>query len=286
MNAQKIRTVLTVYSVVGSVATPFVAIHDYKNAKEPFTTFESGSRVEWCKNFAKNYWKTTLVVGTTCTCNVINHKACTKQLATMAGVIAGAQQLSKKYDSKIKEILGEDKVREIKKEIGLAQAKESFAIEKEHANNDKGELFFYEPVTDQFFYSTKERILIAQNKINYKLIREPNDYECKEQECTMNGVEFKEWLDLIGADSKIPTLNKKIPFGWFWGDGMADGFWDYNWGFFGGAWVNVSFEEITEGEDTYYYIDYGQARPDVLEIGSAYAKELKDARIRWENEYA
>ena len=285
MNIQYVRCIFTTGSIIGTMAIPFVSIHDFQNAKDPFTKFEKGSRLLWFKTFAKNYWKTGVVVTTTIGCTCASHKISSQQIAAMAASIAGAKQLYDKYDSKITEIIGEEKVHEIKKEIGKEKAKESYSLEtkKEHAD---GELFFYEPVSDQFFYSTIERILKAQNKINYRLIHAPNDYECKTQDCTMNGVEFGEWLDLIGADSKIPTFEKKMPFGWFWGDGMANAFWDYNWGFFGGPWINVSFDEITEGEDTYYYIDYGQARPDVLEIGSAYVKELKDAKMRWENEYA
>lgn len=270
MNAQKVRTLLTVAAIVGVGGTAVCAIYDAKHEDE--------NKPKW-----KSYWRTGVTAAVTMGCIGSSHKIGTKQVATIAATAAGAKQLYDRYENKLKELVGEDKIKEVKRELTKDRAKEKLA-KSQLLPAEGDEEFFYEPITDQWFYSTREKIVIAQNKMCNRLIHDPSDFESKENQCVMAGIFIKDWLEAIGCE---PPRKGMEQIGWFWGDG--DGYWDYNWGFFGGPWISVTFEEIYEGNDKYTMLDYGPMPPTFPDSEGAivpYRKELTEAKMRWENEYA
>ena len=277
MNAQKIRTVVTLVACAGVGATAGVAIYDAKH-------------YDPCRPKWKNYGRTVGVATATIVCIGASHKIGTKQIATIAGAAAGAKKLYDKYEDKVKEVIGEVKNEEIKKEVAKDRAKERLA-NTDYVLGEGYQEYFYEPATDQWFYCTREGIRSAQNELCNEFIHDPEDFESKDNECVMAGVLLSRWIELLikhGAKGlrKCPEYDKpKI--GWFWGDG--DAYWDYNWGFFGGPWVTVNFEEIFEGDDGYTMLDYGPMAPTFMDSDGGlvmYKKEMADAKMRWENEYA
>lgn len=289
MKGNKLRLLLTAGSCVGSAATGVVGAWCGYKLKD-----KSQNEIGW-KDFIPLY----VVGGLTIGCTVASHKISGKQIAAMAGVAASTQQLYRRYEHKLKEFFPEDKLREVKKEVMKDRAK----ITKQNLPKDAklrdlikskhdNEEFFYEPISDQFFYATREKIRKAQNELNRTFIHEPTDtidIKLKDREGPYNycvdGVHINKWLELLGIENigYYDDLN----FGWYYGDG--DWYWDYNWSFFGGPWISVEFEEITEGDDKYTMLDYGAMAPyfgspsdEVLK----YQEEIKDSKIRWENEYA
>ena len=151
--------------------------------------------------------------------------------------------------------------------------------------------YFYEWYTDQWFYCTREGVLSALSDLNKELVLNPEEFEDEANERVVDGVLVSKWIKLLikhGAKGlhECPEYDKpKI--GWFWGDG--DGWWNYQWGFFDGPWVTINFEEIFEGDDKYTLLDYGQMPPTYMNANGAiepYKKELADAKMRWENQYA
>lgn len=282
MNTQQVRTLFTGLSMFGVAATAGMAAHDAKRAEELPEDSTIKTKMIY---IGKNYWRTIVVCGSTVIAIGVSHKIGTKQVVMITSIAAGTQQLYSRYDDKIKEFLGEEKRDEIKKAVIKDNAEGTMVkYSKMDIEHGEDEEFFYEPITDQYFYSTKERILKAQVEINRRFHNDPEDFESQENQCTMAGVNINDWLELIGAET---VDYGKAKFGWFWGDG--DGFWDYNWSFFGGPFISVSFDEITEGDDKYYILDYGPMPANFMDMDSAtvpYQKEITDAMRRWENEYA
>jgi len=291
MRSNKVRLLLTAGSCVGSAATGVVGVWcGYKLKDKP------QNEITW-KDFIPLY----IACGATIGCSIASHKVSGKQIAAMAGLAASTQQLYRRYEHKLKEYFPEEKLKEVKREVMKDRAK----ITKKNLSKDAklrdliktkrttDEEFFYEPISDQFFYSTREKIVKSQNIINNTFINNPTEYiditleddYGEEYDYCVSGVHINEWLKLLGIENM--GYYDDDNFGWYYGDG--DWYWDYNWGFFGGPWISVDFVEITEGDDKYTMLDYGAMAPyfgSPRDEDIRYKKEIKEAKQRWENEYA
>ena len=223
----------------------------------------------------------------------------TKQIAAIGGTLASMRTLYHQTEKKVREKIGDEKYEEIKREVLGDRAK--MKMEKMRKDEDsvlydkhtKGKELFYEPATDQFFYSTREKIYKEACKINKEFIHDPEELYADDghgvdvDNCL--GVPINRWLKAIGAE-ECPYGQEE--FGWFWGDG--DGIWDFDWSFFGGPWISVDIREVTAEEsdihEPYNILDYGPMQPTWAFPDKAqyegFKAELDDAKMRWENEYA
>lgn len=290
MKSNKVRLLLTIGSCVGVVGTGVASAVGGSKARDKM--YDDPSLWEADKKTkTKALWKCyigALIFGSaTIGCNIANHKVNGKVIAGAVGMAASAQQLYKRYEDKLKEVLPEEKLKEVKREVMKDRAKMAKKPKRKHEPDDE---FFYEPVSDQYFYGKREDILKAQNELNKILIYEPTE-EVEEADHYAVGVHINNWLELLRkhVDENITNMGyyDDLNFGWYYGDG--DWYWDYNWSFFGGPWVSVDFVEITEGNDKYTMLDYGAMAPYFGSSGNedlCYSEEIKDAKMRWENEYA
>lgn len=285
ISKSKIRFGLTALACVGVGLTTYAGIRESNKAEEENSIWQ-------------NYKYTILSLVATEACIIFSHKTGSKEIAGISGVLASTKLLYSQTEKKIRETIGNEKFEEIKKEVIKDRAVESSKKSKMPKKKRKDNELFYEPVSDQFFYSSKERIRESQNKMNYKLIHDPDDVndhlpfipDNRDKPAMAIGVEFDEWLKMIG----VPKPTNECCFGWYWGDG--DWYWDYNWSFFGGPWISVDFIDVDENDDRYYLgdesytiLDYGPMPPyygaELIEV-QAYMNDLQEAKDRWENKYA
>ena len=272
INKARLRTLLTIGACVGVAATGYVGIYEGKKAEE-----DSWRDYKW-----------TILTGIVTTGAIVtSHKVATKHIAAVGASLAAYQTLARQTEAKIREKLGDEKWEEIKKEVSLDRAKKKLkSVEKKSQN---GVDMFYEPATDQYFYGTMEGVMKAYNELLRKFIRDPRDvYDEKNNEEAL-GASINDWIKLLqkyNPKSGLMTVDYcEEEFGWYYGD--ADGIWNDLWSYFGTPWIDVNLEYITEGPDEgYWFMSYGTVEPAWAFPDKAYRQNVKDAKMRWENEYA
>lgn len=176
-NSPTLLVIAGVGLLIGSVFKACKDTERYldKKAKAEFqmaTKGEEPSKKETLKIVVTCYWGTAVLTGLSVLCFVTSNRINIKRnaaLATMYG-ISEAQRLE--YMAKTKEILGEKKEAEIREKIA-----------EDNINRDKlppetiqqippGECLCYDSMFGRYFFSTTEKILAAQNRLNDKLFQE------------------------------------------------------------------------------------------------------------------
>lgn len=209
MNKTTVRTILTVVSVGGVLATAFFAAKGGKKADEKLeqagvkyvdivdTHVERRDKdpkfLDKVKICWKSYIPTAISVGVTTGCIVASHKISTQQIAIATAFGVSAQQLCSRYEDKIKKVLGKEEAQEIKKEIVNDMTKDSGRkIEKLNKlrNPEEGNVLFYDMYSDQFFYSSMENVLEAEIQVNKQFAR-------------IGQVTINDWLVFIGQEKSM-----------------------------------------------------------------------------------
>ena len=291
ISKQRLRMILTIGACAG------IGVTAYISAKE-------GRESDPDQNVWENYKFTILSVAVTEACVVGSHKMGTKQIAAIGGTLASMRTLYHQTEKKVREKIGDEKYEEIKREVLGDRAKmkmekmrkdEDSVLYDKHADEKD---MFYESATDQYFYGTKEGVIKAHEELMRKFIRDPRDvYNTDDNEEAL-GVSIEDWIKLLkkhNPKSKLVVPDYEEELGWFYGD--ADGIWNDFWSYYGTPWIDMTLEWITEGmEEGYWFIDYGtidhtgkrftRIKPAWAFPDKAYKQEVKDAKMRWENEYA
>ncbi len=282
INKSKVRMGLSIASCIGVGVTACAGIYE-------------GRKADPNQNAWQNYKYTILSFAVTEACMIGSHKIGSKQLAAMGGLLASSKALYDKTESKIREVVGNDKFEQIKKEVIKERASEKLQNTDALDIPGKGDELFYEPATDQFFYATREQILKAYSEINHDFIHDPREVYGDNGDGVMTesalGVSVNDWIKMI--KKYVPKCKLVEPdyceedFGWFWGD--SGKFWDCFW--VGRPWISMEFinAKMDSGEP-YTILDYGGVDPDWAFADTAFAtqnkKNLEEAKMRWENEYA
>lgn len=269
INKSKVRMGLSIASCIGVGVTACAGIYEGKKADQN-------------QNVWENYKYTILSLAITEACMIGSHKIGSKQLAAMGGLLASSKALYDKTESKIREVVGNDKFEQIKKEVIKERASEKLQNTDALDIPGKGDELFYEPASDQYFYSTKEKVWKAYSKLQRKFIHDPEEVYDHQNNETALGVSLPTWTKMLGCPIDFPEYEE---FGWYWGDG--DGFWDYNWGFFGGPWIHMDMYKVTEGDDEYWMLDYGPVPPTWAMADKTfleqYKQEIAEAKERWDD---
>lgn len=148
------------------------------------------------------------------------NKAHLKTEALMAGSLAAAYE----YRDKVKEVIGKEKEKDIYNQSQVDHAKKSMKDNLPPWSPDDGKMWCYEPISQQYFQTTIDKLLWAEMILNKELT-------------TSYGIRFNKFLKLIGC--KPYKHGNEI--GWYACD--SDGYWDYNWSYTkysGSPWVNIS----------------------------------------------
>lgn len=183
-------TVLTILAAIGVVATAIAAtkakpVADDKiaRAKEDKAMKEAESNgtmpdfdgtkltnLETIKAAAPAYVMTFVIGGLTILCILGSHIISIRQIGDLAAGYNVAQAINSKYEKyseKVKEVVGEEKEAEIRKEANREFNKERAEsvytiserdISKVAIFTGDGMQLFYDPFSDRFFYSSREAI--------------------------------------------------------------------------------------------------------------------------------
>lgn len=212
----KSGTLCAIGAVIGVFATAYFSGKAAVEAKETIPDDPDMDIKEKGKHYIRCYWKTALSMLITSGLIIGSDRIHVKEIA-VAG--AGAAMMWKdRYDTldkKIKDTLGEDKVKEIKKEIS-EEACETY-IPRESTGSTAGtKVLVYEPYTDQYIETTNEAIWVAMYKANEQLQ--------KTFDVRLNYI-----IRLLGG--KPTSDGEKI--GWNWENEVQD----YAWSYYGGPWI-------------------------------------------------
>jgi len=188
-----ILTVLAVGGVFSSVvmairATPrAVTLMDdariYQN-KEELTPLEI-LQCTW-----KEYLPTAIMVGSTVACIIGSNSINMRRNAALASIYAITETTLKEYQTKVKEIVGENKAAKIADEMSQDRLNNKPFDNKEVTIIGKGETLFYDSLSARYFKSDIESVRKAVNDFN----RELNLDMYK----TLN-----DFYDLLGLDGNI-----------------------------------------------------------------------------------
>lgn len=177
-NAPKI---LKAAGLVGLVASPVLAVigtipavRAYDKRKE-----ELGVEKLPVKEVIKTTWKyyvPTVAVTSISTAAAIKGDAIQdKRTALLAAAYGAAERTFAEYKDKVVEKLGEDKAKEVDKEVMVQQLEENkpLAVRAPYIQSTGyGDLLFYEPMTGTYFYSTVERVLSGVRDLSIQLMNE------------------------------------------------------------------------------------------------------------------
>lgn len=198
------------------------------------------------KEYGKAYWKTAVSAGVTTALIVGSDRIHVSKEIAAAGVAAMWKDKFVTLDKKVTEKIGAEKTAEIHKEIVADKMKEKEIPENLTKPNLPGEpIYVYEPYTEQYFYTTRERIAWAMLKANEKLQ--------KTYDCRLNYI-----IKLLGGDPD--PIGDKI--GW----NMENDVQDYAWSYYGGPWIELTTDVIKKGEREalalFYMVDPETQEPE------------------------
>lgn len=250
MKVQTTRRVLTVLSYVGLAGTAYLAIQAGRKASKMESEKNLGGAD--LKTKVKHTYKAYIPAGaamvSTGVCMGLSHKVSSKEIAALSGLLAVTKKFHSKYEERVKTTLS-DKVNDrIKKEVVDDNAKEKLKEKKEKKFKGRGPLLVYEPCSDQYFYSSRNRIERARYQAN--------------QIFSKDGLlVLNQWLDLLGC----PRVSYGEKIGWWQGIDLWDELW-YGW--FGSPFIKVDFHNGCNigpngEEQRFIEIVYPTVAPDI-----------------------
>lgn len=293
----KITSILTVASCAGAIAIAVCASKDSKKAQkrlaETEITTEQGT-IRWnTKEKAKIVWKdyipTGIAIGGTIGCIIASHRLNAKQIAALGATVAGLRTAYYKYGDKVKQFVGKEKANEIREMLNKDRAEEKLKkvdiskIKPRKKPKKNQELaYYYEPITDQYIYTTGEQIVNGIEKMDAQL-QEKGYFEVNDLMDAIGGYVIDYCQDEHGEDLVFVI-----------DDGNTHSPESENWyGFFGVS--RIALDKITELEHPdistdkpVYMINYdidseGDFVPDELdphfdEILDPHPKLMKETR--------
>lgn len=197
-------TILAIAAGVGVIATAILAARERKEAderiqvaKEDKAMAEAEEKGDLTPDFdhvhltvwetikaAAPAYKGAILVGTLTIGAIVGSQILSlRQIGDLAAAYNVSQMVNDryekytdKYSDKVKEVLGEEKESEIRKEAkeaviveqASAMAMNPYDMAQRAIHTGKGTQLFYDPWSDRYFYSSKEAIREAANTINYR----------------------------------------------------------------------------------------------------------------------
>lgn len=213
-------TALIFVGIAGVVGTCIACSKDTIKAQEELKKLEEqGVKIETKKDKVKSLWKCyipTIATGGFTILSIslagyLNHKT---EMALAAALALNKDNL-KKFENKAREIVGEEKIREIKKEVAKDEAKDIHPPKRKIAD---GCIRIYDPYTEQFIDTTIEKASLATLALN------------KDLACT-GEASYNKLIRLLGGKE-----SKNIDMlGW----SLSNDVQDYNWSYEAGYWIEM-----------------------------------------------
>lgn len=225
---------LTTLGIAGTIITIANCQKDTVKAMKKLE--EADIKIETKKEKFQYVWKCyipTMVSGGVTILSIaaagyLNHRT---EMALAAALALNKDNL-KKFESKAREIIGDDKVKEIKTEIAKDSAKD-ISLPKEKVPD--GMVRIYDPYTEQVIDTTIEKISLTKLAINH-------DLSCKGE------VSYNKFIKLLGG-----KISKNIELlGWSLGNDIQD----WNWSFEPGYWIEVYLSEMHKDGQEFQVISF------------------------------
>lgn len=176
-NSPTLLTVVGVGFLIGSVFKACKDTERYLDARasnelQSAAQGQEPTKTEELKIVAKCYWQTAVLTGLSVLCFVTSTKISLKRnaaLVTMYG-ISEAQRLE--YMAKTKELAGEKKEAEIRNKLAEDRVNRDPVDTEVLKMIPAGECLCYDSEFGRYFFSTSEKILAAENRLNERLFTE------------------------------------------------------------------------------------------------------------------
>lgn len=220
-------TALIFVGVAGVVGTCIACGKDTVKAQEELKKLEAeGVKFETKRDKVKSLWKCyipTIATGGFTILSIsmagyLNHKT---EMALAAALALNKDNL-KKFESKAREIVGEEKVREIKKEVSKEAAVKS-EVRPPKKDICEGMIRIWDPYVEDYIDTTPEKLSLLKLTINEEL--------AKRSEVCYNKV-----LKVLGHK----TSKNLESFGWSLDNEIQTDCWSYEPGY----WIDIWTDEI------------------------------------------
>lgn len=190
--------ILTAVGVTGTVTTAIFAGRGAFKAAEIIRENEANNRVENPKERLIENVKLTWTLyipavgvgSATIACILFANQIGTRRAAAMAAAYSMSEKAFSEYREKIVEKIGESKEQEARDEIAQERVERNPLGSQVVVVNDR-EVLCFDQYTGRYFKSSMEELKQAQNKINYRMIRE-------------NYASLNDFYDCVGLDW-VPT---------------------------------------------------------------------------------
>lgn len=223
-------------SICAAVACVGVGTTAYLSSKagvQAYVTIDSDlDTKEKIKQYAKCYWKVGLSAALTVGAIIGSDRIHVGKEVALAGVAAVYKDKFIRTDRKLTEEVGEERAAEIRKEIASEKMAEQSIPEEDDEERNGNLIRIYEPYSDQYIYTTQEKIDKTMLLTNKELV--------------MDGKVRLNFIIKHLGGKPTPKVHR---FGWSWDNEIQD----YNWGFFGGAWIEPMDGVTKDGVRALFY---------------------------------
>lgn len=160
-------TICAAVAIVGVITTAIFsgkgAVKCHEELEDDMTTKEKAKVV------LKNHWKTGVSGAVTLGAIIASDRIHVTNEIALAGVAYANKEKLSKFTDKMKELVGEDVVKEAEEEIKAETANEKLDDIPDNLNLSAGEFLVYVPAAEQFYITTEKQMFYALYKLNEEL---------------------------------------------------------------------------------------------------------------------
>lgn len=157
---EKLLPVLSVFGVIGTAILSSKAAVKTNSELEIQTKKLSKKKI--VKVYAKNYIPTAIIGGLTIASVVGSDLISSKKQANLIAAYTALSTGYKKYQGKVKEVLGIEKEQEIFDKV----AKDNYKDIPEKIDEEK--TLFYDEMSGKYFWSTEKDVIVAEYELNHE----------------------------------------------------------------------------------------------------------------------
>lgn len=170
------------------------------------------------KTYIKAYWKTAVSGLATCGLIIGSDRLHVRKEVVLAGVAAIWKRNYTDLDKAMTEEVGQEKAKEIHQKMMDDRMANNTNIPDLPEDADSNYILVYEPYTDQYIWTTREKILHAMYEANMRLVKDMD-------------VRLSVIIDYLGG---TPTLESE-EIGWNYDNESQE----YAWAYYGGPWIDL-----------------------------------------------
>ena len=170
-------TILTGMGVAGLISTTVLAVKAtpkaiklIEEAEWELDEDEELTKMDVVKLTYKCYIPSAIMGATTIACIIGAHSINTRRNAALAGLYSLSEKTLKEYQSKVAETIGEDKEREIRREVKKDKVRNNPVSTSEVIMTGGGNCLCYDAQSGRYFYSDPETIRSVLNSLSRQLM--------------------------------------------------------------------------------------------------------------------